>query len=94
GGLSTNVAIGAYGVLGAYGEFDDIHGDSLVASAGISAGIPETPISVGGSLGLVTNLSGTAIGATISAAVSLGLDAITPIDLGGLACHTEVIQTQ
>jgi hypothetical protein len=94
GGLTTNVALGAYVTMGAYDEFSSIAGDSLVASAGVSIGIPDTPISLGGGLGLVTALDGTPIGSTLSASISVGADGLTPIDLGGLACHTGVLQTQ
>lgn len=94
GGITTNVALSAYGVLGAYDEFSSIAGDAIVASAGLSVGIPQTPISLGGSLGLVTDLNSVPVGSTISAAISVGLDGLTPIDLGALTCHTDVLQTQ
>lgn len=94
GGITTNVALSAYGALGAYGQFSDIAGDAIVVSGGLSLGIPSTPISLGGSLGLVTDLQGAPVGSTISAAISVGADAVTPIDLGALTCHTEVLQTQ
>jgi hypothetical protein len=94
GGLTTNVALSGYGVLGAYDEFASIAGDAIVTSGGVSIGIPSTPISLGGSLGLVSDLQGVPVGTTISAAVSVGVDGLTPIDLGALSCHTEVLQTQ
>ncbi len=95
-GLSTDVGLSAYVTMGAYDDFDDIAGDSLVASTGLAFGIPYTPISLGGSGALVTDLGGTPIGSTISAVVGVGLDDASPIGggVGGLTCHTGVLQTQ
>lgn len=94
GGFTTNVALGAYVTMGAYDEFSSITGQSSVASAGVSVGIPDTPISFGGGLGMVTAPDGTPIGSTLSASVSVGADALTPVDLGDLDCQTGVLQTQ
>lgn len=93
GGLSTDVGISVYGALGMYDEFASVAGDSLVVGAGVSLGIPDTPIVFGGDVGLVTNMSAEPIGTTISASVGLGPSPIS-LSVSGLICHTEVLQSQ
>ena len=93
-GLSSSIAISAYASGGVYNDFASIEGDSLVTSAGFSTGIPGTPVAFGGTIGFVSTLQGQPIGTTIAASVSVGLDAIIPIDLSALTCHTAMLQTQ
>lgn len=93
-GVSSNISINAYASMGAYRSFADLPGETLVTSLGVSAGIPETPISIGGSVGSVSNMDGEVIGATLSANIGLGLDGLTPIDVSALVCTTGVLQTQ
>jgi hypothetical protein len=93
-GLTSNIAISAYASGGVYDDFASIEGDSLVTSMGFSNGIPGTPVALGGTIGLVSTLQGQPIGTTIAASMSIGLDAITPIDLSALTCHTAMLQTQ
>ena len=97
-GVSTEVEISAYAVLGTYLAFAEIAGDSLVAAvgAGVAMPIPDTPlsVSVGAALGLVTNLQLETIGGTLSASIGFGVDTPLDLSLSGLECHTEVLQTQ
>lgn len=94
GGFTTGgLSIAAYVTAGLYSEFDDIAGASTVVSAGAAIGIPETPISFGGTASAVSNQSGI-IGATVSASVSLGEPTPISFAVSEMFCETAVLQTQ
>ncbi|MCA9691802.1 MAG: discoidin domain-containing protein [Myxococcales bacterium] len=92
-GLAAEMSVGVYGALGSYYEFSSIAGDAFVADVGFSFGIPNTPITLGGDLGRVTDMNAQEIGGTISASVGLGPSPVS-MSVNGLTCHTEVLQGQ
>lgn len=93
-GLTTGgVSISAFVTAGLYDTFGDIAGASTVTSAGAALGIPETPISIGGTLGEVHNQKGV-VGATASVSVNVSQPSPINFAASGLACDTALLPVQ
>ena len=90
-GVAPALEISGYSVMGIYDQFTSIAGESTITSAGVSIGIPDTPVSFGGDMGLVSNSDNEEIGMTLNVNVGIGFS--TPIALGAQSCYTEMLQT-
>jgi hypothetical protein len=92
-GATPDVSISAWGAFGVMNSFADVAGDSIVTYAGLSAEIPEIPVSIGGAIGLVTTPSFEPQGFVGNLSVGLSLSPV-PVQIGTAACHALVQQTQ
>jgi hypothetical protein len=92
-GATPDISLSAWGAFGVSNSFGDVAGDSIVSYAGVSAEIPEIPVSIGGSIGLVTDMSLQPVGFVGNLSLGLSLSPV-PIQIGTAVCHTWVQQTQ
>lgn len=91
GGFTTGASIEAWASFGMSMSYDGLGGDSIVTSAGISVEIPETPLEVGGSLGIETSLDGEYQGFSVAASFGAGASPLPFVEFGQEICHTELL---